>query len=302
MKLTFKLTLTVTTLLVISLSGACKKSKYPGYKETETGLAYKFIKEKSSNRMPKEGDIMSISMIYKNSKDSIIFDTNQKGGPIKFPLQKATFKGCLEEGFAMMSVGDSASFIISADSLFIKTFKGQLPPFIEKGSVLTFYVKLTDIELKADSEKKMKEAADREQAELEAQKTAEQPMIDKYIVENKIAVQPTASGLYFIETQKGNNNKVLKGDTITVKYTGKFLDGKVFDSSDRSPVPVKFQIGVGQVIPGWDEALVMMSVGQKATVLIPSKIGYGDQGMQGAIPPYTPLVFDVEVVATKHNK
>jgi FKBP-type peptidyl-prolyl cis-trans isomerase FkpA len=300
MNIPFKFAIAV--LAAASVLGACKKSKFPGYDETKSGLYYKFYKEKSSTQMPKEGDIMNLVMVYKNSKDSVIFDTRQRGGTIKIPLQKSTFQGSLEEGFAMMSVGDSASFIISADSLFEKTFKDKLPPFIEKGSYLTFYLKLTDVELKAEAEKKKQEAMEREQAEMAAQKMAEKPMIDKYISENKITAKPTASGLYFIQTAKGKGDKVMSGDSITVKYTGKFMDGKVFDTSDRSPVPVKFVIGVGQVIKGWDEALTMMSVGEKATLVIPSEIAYGEYGMQGAIPPYSPLVFDVEVVATKHNK
>jgi len=88
----------------------------------------------------------------------------------------------------------------------------------------------------------------------------------------------------------------MAGDTVEVNYKGMFLDGKVFDSSEGSPVPVKFPIGVGAVIKGWDEALTMMNVGGKAKILIPSELAYGANGAQNVIPPYTPLVFEVEII------
>jgi FKBP-type peptidyl-prolyl cis-trans isomerase FkpA len=98
-----------------------------------------------------------------------------------------------------------------------------------------------------------------------------------------------------MEKHKGSGPKVMAGDTVYVKYTGKTLDGKVFDSSDRSPAPVKFPIGVGRVIKGWDEAVLMMNVGSKISILIPSSIGYGETGAGEQIPPFSPLLFDIEV-------
>ena len=104
-----------------------------------------------------------------------------------------------------------------------------------------------------------------------------------------------------MEKHKGSGAKIVAGDTVYVKYTGKTLDGKVFDSSDRSPVPVKFQIGVGQVIKGWDEAVTMMNVGGKISILLPSSLAYGDRGAGEQIPPFSPLLFDVEVYKVGTN-
>jgi FKBP-type peptidyl-prolyl cis-trans isomerase len=117
----------------------------------------------------------------------------------------------------------------------------------------------------------------------------------KYISDNKITVKPTESGLYYIQKLAGKGKQAENGKLVTVHYTGKFLDGNVFDSSIGRE-PFQLILGAGQVIPGWDEGIAKMKEGGKAQLLIPSALGYGMHGAGGFIPPYTPLVFDVELV------
>lgn len=88
-----------------------------------------------------------------------------------------------------------------------------------------------------------------------------------------------------------------QGDRLTMHYTGSLAsNGEKFDSSVDRGEPFEFQIGVGQVIQGWDEGVMKMSVGQKATLHIPSAMGYGQQGAGGKIPPNADLVFEVELI------
>jgi FKBP-type peptidyl-prolyl cis-trans isomerase len=122
-----------------------------------------------------------------------------------------------------------------------------------------------------------------------------------YLKEHNIKVQPTASGLYYIETKTGTGIQAKKGDIVEVNYTGKFLDGKIFDSSYERNKPIKFTLGKGQVIKGWDEGISYMKEGGKATLIIPSNLAYGATGA-GTIPPYTTLVFDVELVKVSPQK
>lgn len=105
----------------------------------------------------------------------------------------------------------------------------------------------------------------------------------------------TPSGLRYVVTKKGNGGKSPKqGTAVTVHYTGTLLDGKMFDSSVRRGEPAQF--AVGQVIEGWNEALVSMTKGEKRTLIIPPELGYGSQGYPGVIPPNSYLVFDVELL------
>ncbi len=107
--------------------------------------------------------------------------------------------------------------------------------------------------------------------------------------------QKTDSGLHYVIVKEGDGKGSPKpGQSITCHYKGTFLDGKTFDSSYDRGEPLSFQIG--QVIEGWNEALQLMSKGEKRILLIPSYLAYGDRGAGGVIPPNTPLIFEVELL------
>ena len=109
----------------------------------------------------------------------------------------------------------------------------------------------------------------------------------------------TESGLRYKIIQKGNGEKAKVGQTVSVHYEGSLLNGQVFDSSYKRNQPIDFQLGVGQVIPGWDEGIALLQVGDKARFVIPSNLGYGSAGAGGVIPPDATLIFDVELMGTK---
>lgn len=109
----------------------------------------------------------------------------------------------------------------------------------------------------------------------------------------------TSSGLEYIEVQAGTGTQPKAGQTVSVHYTGKFQDGKVFDSSISRGDPLEFPLGRGRVIKGWDEGIALMKVGGKAQLIIPPDLAYGEHGAGGVIPPDATLVFDVELVGVK---
>ena len=109
--------------------------------------------------------------------------------------------------------------------------------------------------------------------------------------------EKTASGLRYQFIQRGDGIKAEKGKTVSVHYKGQLLDGTVFDSSYKRNQPIDFNVGMGQVIPGWDEGIQLLSVGDKARFVIPSTLAYGERGAGGVIPPNATLIFDVELVA-----
>ena len=109
----------------------------------------------------------------------------------------------------------------------------------------------------------------------------------------------TESGLRFQIIQEGNGSKAEKGKTVSVHYKGQLADGTVFDSSYKRNQPLDFALGVGQVIPGWDEGIQLLKVGDKARFVIPSDLAYGSAGAGGVIPPNATLIFDVELMGVK---
>jgi len=111
--------------------------------------------------------------------------------------------------------------------------------------------------------------------------------------------QTTADGLKILDEVVGTGAEVKAGDTVTVNYLGTLENGTKFDSSYDRNTPFTTQIGVGQVIQGWDEGIVGMKIGGKRKLIIPSSLGYGEQGAGDAIPPNAILVFEVELISIK---
>lgn len=280
---------------------SCNKSEFEGFTKAENGLHYQFYTQDEAGVKAAEGDGVSMSIVYAlkgASKDSVLFDSklnsDDGSGVIRYILPKSSFKGSLEDAITMMAKNDSAAFIISADSFFLKTNKLQsLPPFAKPGDKLQVTIKLVDIK----SKKELDENQKKQEAEVAALEGAEKPKLDAYLASNKITTAPTASGLIFIETQKGKGKDHPKAtDVVTVHYTGTLLDGTKFDSSVDRGEPTTFPLN--QVIPGWTEAIQLMSKGSKAKLIIPSSLGYGPRG-GGPIPPFSTLVFEVELIDFK---
>lgn len=109
----------------------------------------------------------------------------------------------------------------------------------------------------------------------------------------------TASGLYYVVEKEGSGTKAKAGDSVKVHYKGMFTDGRIFDESYGRGEPLSFTLGIGQVIPGWDEGIALMSPGAKYKLIIPSKLGYGEHGAGGVIPPNTTLIFETELISAR---
>ena len=130
--------------------------------------------------------------------------------------------------------------------------------------------------------------------EEQAKKQAEQELEEIAAGFNK-----TESGLRYQIINHGEGKQAEKGKTVSVHYKGMLANGKVFDSSYSRNQPIEFPLGMGQVIPGWDEGISLLKVGDKARLVIPSHLGYGASGAGGVIPPNAVLVFDVELMDVK---
>jgi cyclophilin family peptidyl-prolyl cis-trans isomerase len=135
------------------------------------------------------------------------------------------------------------------------------------------------------------ELDERRQARLEAAQEAQRIKLEVLYA----GAITTDSGLKYIVTEPGEGDTPTNGTRVTVHYTGKFLDDRVFDSSVSRGKPIVFEVGTGRVIKGWDEALLTMKKGEKRTLIIPPELAYGASG-RGPIPPNSLLVFDVELV------
>jgi len=279
----------IACLLLASFAQAQKAVKYS--KSKTTGLSYVMHK---SNKGPKLklDDVVTLNLKYITSKDSLVFDSWKMGKPIQLKIAKSSFKGDLMDGLTLLTVGDSASFLINADSLFTKTFGAPRPAFIDSSSFLSFTVKVisttTDAALKAEELKAEKENA-----------MKENEVIAKYIADKQMTPSKSSSGLMYVISEPGTGEQAQAGKTVKVHYTGRLLDGTKFDSSLDRNEPIEFKLGQGMVIKGWDEGIALLKVGGKALLIIPSNLAYGSRGAGGVIPPFSPLTFEVELVSVQ---
>ena len=286
----------VSALLVVS----CKpKSDIEGFEKLKSGIHYQYIDESDGDEYPEDGDVLICNVAtYYNADimDSSMFSCEP------FPAfvvgAQSRFEGDFDEVFRLMKVGDDFIVAVWADSL--AKIGVPMPPQYKEGTRATirYRVKLAGVKKKADIEK--------EQAEFfknaEAAKEQEPELINTYIAENNINVAPTADGIYIVKNKKGNGAKVEAGREVKVNYTGRFLDGDVFYTSDKNVNPdahdpLEYTVGEEPLIKGWDLVMSTLRQGDKVTAIIPSNLAYGS-GTKG-IPPYSTLVFDMEVVSVR---
>ncbi|MVN21497.1 FKBP-type peptidyl-prolyl cis-trans isomerase [Mucilaginibacter arboris] len=281
-----------------------------GFKKGDNGLEYKIYTDAPGATI-KTGDFVSVNVIAKTDKDSVLFNSYDMGRPSQLLVAKPMYKGDLYTGLMMLSEGDSATLKIDADTLVKRSGQPKPPGF--KGKYFVYTLKIEKVLAKGNMPDKafQEKISQFFKAEADKSRAAEPIKIKKYITDKNLKVITTPSGLNYVITQPGTGEKIAVGDTAVVDYTGKLMNSKekVFDTSVKevaqkagAPLydkmrpyqPIKIEVGKKAVIPGWDEGLQLLSKGEKATFIIPSSLAYGEQGY-GPIAPFSPLVFDVEL-------
>ncbi|MCE2740153.1 MAG: FKBP-type peptidyl-prolyl cis-trans isomerase [Sphingobacteriales bacterium] len=270
---------TLLALAAILVMSACSNN----FETTPNGTQYKIVKTDENARMVAEGDNLHIHLkgiLERN--DSSLFDSYKNNKPYYIPAGEPSLK----EVFAVMKKGDSAIFKIVADTLY-GNFGEGLPPGVKSGDIITFYASLLDIY----NQKEMQEKIDGQNKEFEVKDS----IALSSFLNGLTDVKQTNTGLRYVVKQAGKGKAVKKGDKVTVKYRGTLLDGTVFDETKEGTPDFTFTVGVGQVIAGWDEGFLLMKEGDKYQLIIPWTLAYGPRG-SGPIPPFSTLVFDVELI------
>ncbi len=280
-------------------------AQYPA-KTTVKGARYQIADAHTGDRI-KLNDVITFNLAIKTEKDSVLMSSYQRGKPFTTQVQASQSVDDLMDIFPQLTVKDSVRILIPSDSLF-KNREEQRPPFMAKGSSVVYLLKIEKVQ-------SLDQAIAERKAAEEKIKTEEAGKITQYLSTLNPPAKATASGLYYQITKPSAKAKPLPGDTLLVNYIGRTLDGKVFDTNlqDEAQKAGKLQPGRpyeafqfvvkhGDVIPGWDEGFLLLNAGSKARLIIPSKLAYGDRGAGADIPPFSPLVFDVELLSIKPGK
>ncbi|MDD7276640.1 MAG: FKBP-type peptidyl-prolyl cis-trans isomerase [Bacteroidales bacterium] len=275
---------------MLSLLTGCSNAP-KGYQATDNGLYYRLFTNNGGEN-PQIGDLLELTMSCSVNDTVVILPLTKN----IIPMTEPSFWSDFVEGFSMMHKGDSASFIVDIDSSFVNLFGyNTLPPQFNSTDIMRFEVRLDDFYPESEFRFRMIENI-KKNYPAETEKAASE--LNAYLEKNGVVAQPTSTGLYYVKTQDGTGEKPSKGSTVKAHYTGCLLDGTVFDTSIERGEPIEFVLGVGQVIPGWDEGIALMSKGEKAVLYIPYYLAYGDRDL-GVIPPFSNLVFEVELIDFK---
>jgi len=232
-------------------------------KKTDTGLYYQKLQENPSGQSFKLGDELTIHFTIYNLRGAILDSTDRVANkPLSFPYGGLRLLSGMEEGLWLTKTGEKIQILMNHTLAFGSQSSDLLPAYSALGATMELLKVRTEVQ-----------------------------QIDDYMANKKLAVtETTTSGLRFIRTAASTEALLKMGQAVQIKYTGKLLNDKVFDSGQFG-----LTLGAGNAIKGFEEGIAKMRKGEKATLIFASNLGYGEKGTS-TILGYAPLVFEVEVL------
>lgn len=273
---------------------------------TKSGIEVSFTGDRGTEVLA-DSNIVLLNMTYVNANGNDLFSSEKQGNgdPIPLPINFTMWDslGGFYSVLEICKVSDSVTFKMNAKELFVDLFKmPQVPDSIDEASDVTFFIGIKDQMNQADFQAYRMEQFKKQQEKMMAEavtRTADEAKeIAAYLAENNIEADSTESGLRYVITEEGKGAKPENGQTVEVHYRGTLMDGTEFDSSYGRNKTFEFPLGQGRVIKGWDEGIALLNIGSKATLYIPSALGYGPRAT-GSIPANSILKFDVELISVK---
>ena len=286
--------LSYVLIAAVIVCSACSKTR-----KAPNGLEAEVVRE-GEGKFAEPGQYLVMSMLFKDTKDSVWDDTRKREIPVVIPMADTSAmkseKG-IESIFRVMKKGDSLVMKVTAKSFFENTQGRQVPANIKPEMLLTFSFGVIDITnqegLNKLQEKIMAIQNEKNRAQSEGQLAADTTAIDGYLADKKITAMKDKSGLRYVITKASNGEKPTLSSTVIVKYKGSLMEnGLIFDES-------QIEYPLTSLVQGWQIGFQLLSKGSKATLYVPSSLGYGLNGSPPDIPANANLVFEVELIDFK---
>lgn len=305
-------TIIIVATLIASALLSCS-GDHPGFKKAGSGLYFRFHEKNEKGERIMTGDEVTVSMklytddtvFLQTGRDSLLLD--------QIVVEEPVYPGDVYEALAMMKTGDSATFILNSPDLFLNFFRMQeLPGYVKDSADVMMDVRVRSRLPKAEFDKKMQALNEHRQQMLDEMRQLEPSRISEYLKEHNYMATPRPSGLYYIEIRRGNGELIRNGSQVTLNYVAKLTDGKIIETSVREEAmksaifdslfeytPFSFIMGDSSTVPGWEEGISCMRKGGKAVLVVPSSLAYGEDGLEDLIPPYSPVVYEIEIIDVK---
>lgn len=276
--------------LIIVLFAACNNE--PTFNTLPSGVEYCYVTENPDSVTANSGDVWILNVKYYNSSDSLLFNSKEIAENFTMGCPEEKMEGCIEEGLRKIHKCDSMIIKVDAEKFYKISCAVDVPDFIKKDEKLTFYVKCENIIDKENFQAQLLEFENRMAAQ-------EKLLIHSYLERENISIKPFDNGIYKIVLTEGKGNETAANKTVKLNYIGSFIDGLEFDNSYNRGKPLEFKLGENLVIPGWEFGISTMKKGEKSKFIIPYNLAYGTKGYSGVIPPYSTLIFEVEMLDFK---
>jgi FKBP-type peptidyl-prolyl cis-trans isomerase FkpA len=291
-------------LVALILAAGFNSCDQSGYKKLNGGMEYKIIGNGKGTKIA-YGEVMKYHIVQKY-KDSVLKDSRNQP-PSYQPVDSTQLPKEYFQIFQQVRSGDSIVIRVPVDSVF-KGAMGSMPPQFKKGEFFFTLVNVLGVlkadQAQADFNQEVKKFQEQDSIRSVAQAVIDDQILKDYIAKNNINAVKTPRGAYVEIQMQGSGALAKDGQMLTINYTGRFLDGKAFDSNVdtifRHAKPYELILGSTPLIKGWDDGLKMFNKGSKGRIFVPSVLAYGSQGDQrGVIKPNDNLVFDIDLVDLK---
>ena len=256
---------------------------------TKDGLI--ILNVKGKGRGAKDGDIMMINFNMITLKGDTLLDFSDNE-PVAVRCGDAELGAGFAEAMRYVPEGGEAHFVIPSSLAFDSVgFEDVIGPYTS----FVLNVKNTNIYTQKEYEEEQKRLYEAEEAESLKRLQEEPARIEKFVKDHNVTFAPSATGVYYLEIMKGNGAAVEAGDLVSIHYRLYNLDDKLIESS-YNVEPLQFVFGNDEMVPGIEEALGNMRVGGKATIIVPSTMGFGDIAIDKDLPANSTVIFDLELI------
>ena len=274
-------------LILISLTiifTAC--SKREKVVEHEKGFKYIAYNRSEYGLSPRVGDIAIFKLKITTPNDSVIEYTDYMQIQIKQPPHEG---GTIDDALMFMNRGDSIAFFLNGATYYTRTLNEAVPDFMSNIELLRFDIMLLDV-------MNMKKFEEQRRQRLSTGRLEERIFLEEYLEKVSKKRVEIDSMLFWIPQYEGIGKNIKENDIVELHYIAYFIDGKIFSNTYQSNKPFVFSVGDDRILEAFNKTMPHLKSKSKGRIIVPSYLGYGEDGIPDVVPPFSSLVFDIEVI------